>query len=344
MHSFTKRWLHTLFLIQAALHSSALHAQSPAPAQEKELKTDHTAAELLLAPAPFNRAYQNRDYAKAASEYAAALRDRSPNDRGLKFGLASSLFKLGRFDESAKLFAELAAKAPNGREYFEATYNKGNALLAQKRYSDAIDAFWSALDLKPEDPAANHNLKVARELLELSLKATPTPTDTPTPTPSLAQSPPETPQASPSASPSPEGSPDNDKKEENKENQSTPQSGTPSPQAASQATPQTSPATSPEASPEPKPDGSPKPNETNLSPEASPSAQSTAAANDPERLKEALNPTPGSDLTPQPAAAPSPEANYSPIAESDAWLESLPDSPILIRRYRGTPSSGGQTW
>jgi tetratricopeptide (TPR) repeat protein len=343
MYRFIRRWLHTPFLIQAVLYSTPLHAQSPTSGQRKDAETDRSAAELLLAPAPFNRAYQNGDYAKAASEYAAALKDSSPNDRGLKFGLASALFKLGRFDESAKIFGELAAKAPNGREYFEATYNRGNALLAQKRYSDAIDAFWSALDLKPDDQAANHNLKVARELLELSLKATPTPTDTPTPTPSYTQSSPQTPQASPSAAPSPDGSPDNDKSQEKGDNQSPPLSGTPSPVATPpQAPPQSS--QTPATSPEPDADGSPITNDTKASPEASPSAQSTAAGDDLERLKEALDPTPGSELTPQPAAAPSPEANYSPIAESDAWLESLPDSPILIRRYRGTPASGGQTW
>jgi hypothetical protein len=87
-----------------------------------------------------------------------------------------------------------------------------------------------------------------------------------------------------------------------------------------------------------------EPNEMTASPEASPSSKATGGPDDKERLKEALNPTPGSELTPHPATVPSPEALYSPIAESDAWLESLPDSPILIRRYRGTPSSGGQTW
>jgi Ca-activated chloride channel family protein len=283
--------------------------------------------------------YQQGNYQAAAEGFAQAL-SRNPSDKASKQGLASSLYRLGNYGESEQLFKELAENATNGRHYYEAVYNQGNAQLKSKRYRDAIDSFLKALDVKPEDEQASHNLSVARALLEeekrRALEPTPTPTVTPTATPtSQAES---SPQQSPSPSPQPS------------------QAATPSPVPSPEST-----DSAEQPSPTPAAEGSAQP--TSVSESSTPSqATQTAEANatsehatqaptratdsqatpSDERRKEAdekeADPTTAS--APQPSA--SPESSSFP--EVDAWLESLPESPLLIRRHRGSQPPNGQTW
>jgi Ca-activated chloride channel family protein len=315
-------------LFVLAPHLTSLHAETPRPAEQ---------ALPFVVQSPFDL-YQKGDYAQAVDAYSKAI-ERNPNDRALHFGLASSLYKLGRHEESVAAFRKLADSAPNGREYFENTYNEGNALLALGRYSDAIDAYWRALDVKPDDPAASHNLAVARALLEEQKRATPTPTPTPTASPESSKEP----QPSPTAenSPSPQDESDRQKSE-------TPP---PSPSAAQTETPsdeqKSTPAASPSGSPSPAASSSPPSTESTSTPDASvspspaPSETLIPTPTPSDRLKESLEPTGAPE--PPSQSSPAPEASAA-LPEADAWLESLPDSPLLIRKHRGTPASDGQTW
>jgi Ca-activated chloride channel family protein len=314
----------------AIAHTSPAHAQPPPTSL------------LTHAASPFHL-YERGLYEDAAKAFSDALAT-TPNERTLKQGLASSLYKLGRYQESEAIFADLAKLAQDGRTYFESTYNEGNAQLAQRRYQDAINTFQKALDVKPDDQQARHNLEVARALLkEENNKPTPTPTPTSPPKPSPDPSQP------PSASPSP--SPSNFAPE-------TP-SGSPSP--SDSAIPEGSP--SPGASPSPggneqTPSGTAPPNQTpndtpdeatTAAPGGTPSPLASASPlhtipSPSERLREAIE-TPASDPAGAPEATALPTGTLNPgEQEANAWLESLPDSPLLIRRHRGTSQGNGQTW
>lgn len=295
--------------------------------------------------------YQQGNYQAAAEGFSRTL-SRHPSDRALKHGLASSLYRLGKYDESEKLFAELVADATNGRHYYEAVYNQGNAQIKMKRYRDAIDSFRKALDVKPNDEQASHNLAVARALLEeekrRALEPTPTPTATPTSTPTSQSQP--SPQSSPSPSPEPSQPP------------------TPSPAASPTASPgatgapeQESP-TPAEATAQPTSSGEAEdsagatrtaaPGSTPGEPTTVPTNEANATANQApvqptttdERLKEALDKEPQPPEPRETPSAASTPAESSSFPEVDAWLESLPESPLLIRRHRGAPPSNGQTW
>ena len=236
-----------------------------------------------------------------------------PNNRSLQQGLASALFKTGKLPEAQKLFRELADSAPNGRAYFENTFNEGNTLLAMKQFQDAIDAYTKALDVKPDDMQALHNRAVARALLEESKKNPPTPTPTPTPTPSsqsspTSSSPTQTPSAEPSSSPSPSAA----------------------------ASPSASP--DPSAAPSPQPSPNPSNKSQTATPNSSPSPHDTP-------LKEAQD---KQDMEQQPPSSASPyadkEQELPPLGEAQSWLESLPESPLMIRREKREPPEGGQLW
>ena len=135
-----------------------------------------TAAQDLTARAAFEL-YNAGDFEGAVKAFSQVLVE-EPNNRSLQQGLASALFKTGKLPQAQKLFRELADSAPNGRAYFENTFNEGNTLLAMKQFQDAIDAYTKALDVKPDDMQALHNRAVARALLEESKKNPPTPTPT----------------------------------------------------------------------------------------------------------------------------------------------------------------------
>lgn len=320
-------------LLSLTLYSSQASA-SPQPALTQSPGSD----------SPFTL-YEQGDYSRAVEAFARDAK-RSPNDRALQFGLASSLFKAGRYAESQRIFQELSQNAQDGRSYFESTYNEGNALLALGRYQDAIDAYLKALDVKPDDQAARHNLSVARALLEDERANPKTPTPTNTPTATFTNTP--DPQNSPDAAPTP----------------------TPSEQETAAPTPTQEGTPSSATTPEQSPSSSPDPKETNRTESGTPSPASSEAAEQngsptpnpnqtpsvtqvpgtpggatptPEgRLKEAIE----SPAVAEASASPdiSPTAGVETSTEADAWLESLPDSPLLVRRHRGSPSRSDQTW
>jgi Ca-activated chloride channel family protein len=313
----------------SAMHAKNLAAETPAPSNEPL---------ALLTDSPY-QSYRKGDYKMAVEEYSQALKG-TPNDRSLLFGLASSLYRLGRHEESAKAFSQLAETAKSGRDFFDSTYNEGNSLLSLGRYTDAIDAYWRALDVKPDDPSALHNIAVARALLEEQKRHTSTPTPTPTPTPSSESSPQSNPSPSPDTSPSQSGNSQNDGEQG--------PSPTPGPSQAPTAnsdeklTPAPSPSTNtpPAATASAIASGAPATAEPSPSPDKQ-GATPAPTTNPSERLKESLKPEESQPNAPLSSPAP---VTTAAITEAEAWLESLPDSPLLIRKYRGTPSSGGQTW
>lgn len=295
--------------------------------------------------------YEAGKYDEAVAAFKVAV-DETPGDRALLQGYASALYKTGKFQEAQKIFSSLASQSTNGKDYFENIYNEGNSLLAMKRFQDAIDAYTKALDVKPDDERALHNKAIARALLEEQRNK---PTPTPTPTPDPNQSP--QPSPSPQSSPQQDDQQKQDQQDQQKQQQQQPQtSTTPSPQPSTSeapspqgspsqdaATPSPNPSAEAQPSPEPGSEGSPSP-EPQGSPEgATPSPQPQSEEDD--RLKENQN----EDAEPPPPSQPASPAealdNRSPSErEAQAWLESLPESPLLIRRERGRGKTGGQTW
>lgn len=297
--------------------------------------------------------YSEGKFKESVEAFTSALKE-APNDSALRQGYASALFKSGSYREAQQIFNSLASQATTGKDYFENTYNEGNALLALKRYQDAIDAFTKALDVKPDDERALHNKAIAKALLEEE-KNRPTPTPTPTRDPN--QSP------QPSPSPSPQSPPEqSDPEKQDKEEQQDQQQGSPSPSPAASPDgspqPEQSPSSDNAATPSPNPSASSS-NQPASSPSPDPSASAVASAQpspgegsptahpDEEEQDERLKENQDQETPPEQNTSSKPAAldTRSPSQkEAEAWLESLPESPLLIRRERGRPAKGGQTW
>lgn len=277
----------------------------------------------LFSPDKALEQYNNGAYAEAEELYRALLRS-DPKNRVAKRGLASTLLKKGELSESQKLFHELAEEQQSGRDFYENTFNEGNVLIAQQNYLAAIEAYNRALDVKPGDEPALHNLKIARQLLE-EKKQTPTPQN-------------------------------KTAEEQSSEEQHNRENRTPEPHdQASNQTPsdhtdaQNEPLPSPNESPSSTPSGPSEDRDKNVTESESSAPEHTSNEQAP-RLKEAfVSATPCTpeslpqDLAPSTAITESPplpsptvqdsiESKYDMSNEVKAWLESLPDSPLLIRR------------
>ncbi len=289
------------------------------------LNTAHAEPINFFKPDQAKERYEGGDFSQAEKLYRDRLAT-NPQDRIAKRGLASALFKQGKYSESKQLFHELADDQYTGKDYFENSFNEGNSLLALKNYTEAIDAYNRALEVKPDDKQAIHNRNIARKLRV-----------SPTSQPSSASN---------------DNSSAANKPEEQNDNQldkGTAQTDSPQ-QELTQSTPSDSTPNTADQNSEVN-DLNPTPNRQ----ESEPTAQN-------DRTKEATSqqsstPSPSGATTPTqrienqdfqqdmpPSLTPTAPPTSLESNETNAWLESLPDSPLLIRRKTSSNSTRGQPW
>lgn len=278
-------------------------------------------------------AYQRGDY-RSAKDALTRAHTEYPRDLNITQALASTLYQLGDFMGAEALFQELREKASTGKARYENSFNLGNARYMQDNMEGAISAYESALRTKPDDVAATNNLTLAKKRLQQK-KMNPTPTPTVTGTASASATP-----TNQAGTPTPSGSP------------TSAASASASPTAESSPSPGGTPTESSDDNATPNPDGG------QGSPTAEPSKSRTTTSNDkgdpngtPTPLSAPSTPSP--EPAPSPGTAPriqTPDALQTPDSkgmsqkEADLWLDSLPDSPLLLRRSNEPSHSSGQTW
>jgi len=109
------------------------------------------------------QAYQRGEFESARNGFREALTN-DPDNLDLMQGEASSAFRLKDYRNAEELFAVIEKTTTEPRQRFEALYNRGNALLAQQRYTDAIAAYDDALVLNPGDEPTRANRAIAEQL------------------------------------------------------------------------------------------------------------------------------------------------------------------------------------
>jgi len=245
-------------------------------------------------------AYKNEDYQKARNIFEEHFRD-NPDKNSVLQALASSEFKLGNFKRSTELFSELERRSSTGRDKFNALYNLGNSRLMEGEYEKAIENYKESLVIKEGDEKALHNLNVAKRLLE--------------------QQPP------------PSESAEDQEKEESEP-------------GLEDKTEQTE-----KSSEKPQETDSTKDEEEELSSKESEDAQESKDESSSEKDEQDQNGDPDrkdagaenereseeGEFDPDKGGQPDSTEGKDQIEEdeAEAWLQSLPDSPLLIRRRPG---------
>lgn len=117
-----------------------------------------------------NELYRQQQYEQAAGAFQKAL-SAEPGNTTAKFNLANTLYRLGKQDEAAKAFTELAAYSTDPKFRSTAFYNKGVIQTKQQKLEESIESYKNALRQNPDDNQARENLQKA--LLELKKKNPP---------------------------------------------------------------------------------------------------------------------------------------------------------------------------
>jgi tetratricopeptide (TPR) repeat protein len=107
-----------------------------------------------------NKFYQQSQFDLAEAQYRKAL-EYEPDNEKAKYNLANSLQRQSKYDEAAKLLADLAENSKDNSVKSAAWYNQGVAYSKMKNLDASIESYKKALRLNPADQEARENLEKA---------------------------------------------------------------------------------------------------------------------------------------------------------------------------------------
>lgn len=111
-----------------------------------------------------NDQFEEGNYSEAEINYRKAL-DEKPGYMKGTFNLGDAMYEQENFEESGKLFAEVAEGVHAEEQRAGAYYNLGNSLMKEQKYKESIEAYKSSLRLNPDDQDAKYNLAYAQKKL-----------------------------------------------------------------------------------------------------------------------------------------------------------------------------------
>ncbi len=107
-----------------------------------------------------NEAYRKNDFTTAIKDYTKALQEDNKN-AAAKFNLANAQQKSNNTEAAAENYDDIIGSSTDADLQSKAYYNKGLAMLQQKKVDAAIDAFKQSLRLSPTDNDTRENLQKA---------------------------------------------------------------------------------------------------------------------------------------------------------------------------------------
>ena len=112
--------------------------------------------------------YNSGDYetAKQIFEKNKLDSNKIENKQIINNALAKTYFKLQNYGKAESLFSEVLKNSQTPNQKFDSYYNRGNTFLQEKEYDKAIKDYENALQIKNGDDKTTHNLEVAKKLKE----------------------------------------------------------------------------------------------------------------------------------------------------------------------------------
>ena len=112
-----------------------------------------------------NSQFDEGKYSEAEIEYRKAL-DQKPGYYKGTFNLGDAMYEQENYEESGKLFTEVAEGVHPDEQKANAWYNLGNSLMKEQKYKESVEAYKNALRLKPTDQDAKYNLAYAQKKIK----------------------------------------------------------------------------------------------------------------------------------------------------------------------------------
>ncbi len=112
-----------------------------------------------------NRKFEKGDYKEAEKDYRKALELNKESVKG-QFNLGTAVYKNNNFEESAKIYSNLAEKNTDREIQSKVFHNLGNSYLQSKEYEKSIVSYKNALMNDPKNLDSKYNLEYARMMLK----------------------------------------------------------------------------------------------------------------------------------------------------------------------------------
>ena len=129
----------------------------------KVLEQDAIQAALHLSQGAL--AIENNEFITAEVAYRKAIAIEENKATG-SYNLGNAYYKNNKNEEALSRFVNAAKVATTKPQAHQAFHNLGNALMNQKEYSRAVEAYKNALRNIPSDDQSRYNLALAKDLLE----------------------------------------------------------------------------------------------------------------------------------------------------------------------------------
>ncbi len=128
-------------------------------AQIDTLKTNREARQLLREG---NKLYHKGKYNEALIAYRKALGKNAKYDKA-SYNYGNTLYLSKNYKDAISQYEVMAKSAENKLDKAQAFHNMGDAMLEQKQYQQAVEAFKNALRNNPKDDETRYNLAVAQK-------------------------------------------------------------------------------------------------------------------------------------------------------------------------------------
>ena len=112
-----------------------------------------------------NNNFEKGEYKEAEKDYRKALELNKESVKG-QFNLGTAVYKENNFEESAKIYTNLAEKNKDKKVQSQVFHNLGNSYLQAKQYDKSIEAYKNALISNPKDIDTKYNLEYAKMMLK----------------------------------------------------------------------------------------------------------------------------------------------------------------------------------
>lgn len=112
-----------------------------------------------------NELYDKGKYKEAEMNYRKALDANKASQSG-QFNLGDAIYQQRNFDESSKIFGNLATTKLSAEDKASVLHNLGNSLLEAKDYQKSISAYENSLLSNPSDKDTKYNLEYAKMMLK----------------------------------------------------------------------------------------------------------------------------------------------------------------------------------
>jgi len=141
-----------LTLCLALCATLAFSQEKPKPAKDNNLTQG-------------NKQFDDKEYAEAEASYRIS-KSNNPTSAASAYNLGNAIYRQKKPGEAQYAYSKAIEIAKDKPQKHQAWHNMGNALMAEKNYQGAVEAYKNALRNDPTDDESRYNYALAKEMLK----------------------------------------------------------------------------------------------------------------------------------------------------------------------------------